>query len=84
MVFFYHGAHGKPTVEPIRRFSGGRDFIVVGMPYIRDEPAVATPADYEACVNAECANYHRARAVVADMAAIDDRRVFIGAVSRGG
>lgn len=83
-VFFYHGQGGHPTVEPLKRITGGNDYLLVGMSYVDPEPKPRTPAQHDAYVRAELDHLHAAQARVAAVAKIDPRRVHLGGSSMGG
>ena len=48
VIFFYHGSNGKPDTHVMRRFTGGKNYIVVGMEYIERGSIRRTPAESRA------------------------------------
>ena len=83
-ILFYHGMNGHPTVQPLAGLTGGRDFILVGMPYVDPEPKSRTPSAHEAYVRQELDAFRRAREAVAKRVRIRADRVFLGGLSMGG
>jgi dienelactone hydrolase len=83
-IFFYHGMGGHPTVQPLSALTKGRDFVLVGMPYVDPEPRSRTPAAHEAYLKQEIDALRRAREEVAKRARVRSDRVFLGGTSMGG
>jgi dienelactone hydrolase len=83
-VFFYHGQSGQPTTTPLRRFTGDREFIVVGMPYVESVPRLRTKAEHEDYCRREIENLRRARDWLGRHAHVDPQRVYLGGISMGG
>ncbi len=83
-IFFYHGMNGHPTVQPLAGLTKGREFILVGMPYIDPEPRSRTPDAHEAYLKQELDAFRRARDQVSKLARVRSDRVFLGGLSMGG
>ncbi len=83
-IFFYHGMNGHPTVHPLAGLTDGRDFVLVGMPYVDPEPKSRTPAAHEAYLKQELDAFRRAREDAAKRVRIRADRVFLGGLSMGG
>ena len=79
-VFFYPGTAGEASTALIREHTGGRDFIVVGMPS-RDNGAFSyTPAT----LALEQTTLHEIRDRLAAEVKLDPARVFVAGFSKGG
>jgi predicted esterase len=83
-IFFYHGMGGSPDTSWVRRYPGGADFIVVGLPYFVPDSPARTPAEQRAAADRELAGFRAARQWLLDHASVDDGRVFMGGISKGG
>ena len=80
IIFHFHGSGGTPTIDLPRTYSGGKDFVLVGMEYVtRDLPA-ATP-DY---LEQEWRNLLAVRDGLATKVRVDVRRTYVGGFSQGG
>lgn len=80
IVFHFHGSGGSPTIDLPRAYTGGKDFILVGMEYVtRDLPA-ATP-DY---LEQEWQHLLAVRSALAAKARVDAGRTYVGGFSQGG
>ncbi|MBA4389113.1 MAG: hypothetical protein C0404_14165 [Verrucomicrobia bacterium] len=82
-IFFYHGMGGTPDTAAIRKFTDGRDYIVVGMPYLEDDHA-RTQQEMDAYMRRELANFQVARNWLLAHASVDDSNVYMGGASKGG
>ncbi len=80
VVFFYPGQGGKPSTGFIRRHTDDRDFIVVGVPYVTPDSDKPMP-DFAA---RELPNLRAARQWLAAHASVDETRVYLGGISKGG
>ena len=83
-VFYYGGAGGSPDIALMRTFADGRDYIVVGMPYLEEDVPSRTPQEQDAYLRRELAAFRAARAWIEGKVSVDDSRVFIGGASKGG
>lgn len=83
-IFYYHGTSGQPTTALIRRHADGRDYIVVGMPYIVRSNPKRTEEEQEQYIQAELTNLRTAREWLRANAHIDEGRVFLAGLSKGG
>jgi predicted peptidase len=84
VIFLYPGTNGDPTTSPIRAHANGRDWILVGMPYVESSPAVHSLEEQNAYVQREVENFRKARSCIAGQAAVDAQRVYLGGISKGG
>jgi predicted esterase len=84
VVFFYHGAQGGPDTRSVRNWTEGKDFIVVGMPYLESGTPQRNHEEHEKYVRKEIENFRRVRAWLGARASIDEARVLMGGVSKGG
>jgi dienelactone hydrolase/outer membrane protein assembly factor BamD (BamD/ComL family) len=77
-VFCYHGVNNPPTTWPFRQVTGGKGFVVIGMPfYSKDLAAYDT-------VSKDIANLKRYAPVLVKQLNLDPRQLFIGGFSMGG
>ena len=83
-IFYYHAMNHGPDTGILRPFTGSRDYIIVGLPYLSDGTSQATAQAREAVLQREIAGFRASRAWVAAHAAMDERRVFMAGVSKGG
>ncbi len=79
-VFFYHGTGGHPTTTMIRSQAGPKDWIVVGMSYIKPGTFTFTPEN----VKAEVAMMHKVRDLLVKTKGLDPKRLYISGFSLGG
>jgi hypothetical protein len=79
-VFFYPGQGGKPSTGFIRHHTDDRDFIVVGLPYVTPESDQPQPN----FASREAQTFRAARQWLAAHASLDEARVYLGGVSKGG
>ncbi len=80
VVFHYHGTNGLPTVGQPKRYTGGRDFVLVGMEYVTRGKAPPT-VDYLAL---EIELLREVRAWLAEKVSIEPKRTIVGGFSKGG
>lgn len=83
-IFHFHGMNGTPTTSHLRPFTHDRDFIIVGMPYLDNSQKPRTPDEQKAILARELQNYRNARSWISTNAQVDQSRVFMSGVSRGG
>ena len=76
LLVHYHGVDGRANVETWRRYTRGRDWVLLGMEY-RERGSRGTLA-------AESRNLHRAVAFLAEEVGIDSDRVYLAGFSKGG
>lgn len=79
-VFFYHGMGGHPTTNMIRSQTGPKDWIVVGMAYIKAGNFTFTPEN----VKNEVAMMHKVRDLLVKTKGLDPKRLYISGFSMGG
>ncbi len=84
VVFFYPGVGGAPDTTLMRRFTEGRDYIVVGLPYVATDDHPQSPQAQAAGLKSELAGFRDARAWVTAHASVDETRVFLAGASKGG
>ncbi|MDD4869308.1 MAG: hypothetical protein PHR77_02015 [Kiritimatiellae bacterium] len=84
VIFFFHGMNGKPTTSPIKGYTDGNDFIIIGMPYAAEHEVPKTQQEAEGILQKELANFRSARLWAGKHLKIDERRVFMGGISLGG
>lgn len=84
VIFFFHGMHGKPTTSPIKEYTEGADFVIIGMPYAAEDEVPKTPQEAEGILQKELANFRSARLWAGRRLQIDEKRVFMGGISLGG
>ena len=80
VIFFYPGQGGKPSTGYIRHHTDDRDFIVVGVPYVTPDSDKPMP-DF---ASRELQSFRAARQWLAAHASVDETRVYLGGVSKGG
>jgi predicted esterase len=83
-LFFYNGKGMDPDPTLLRRFTDERDYIVVAMPYIAYDDRPRTPQELADCLQCERACFHAALAWLSANAGVDETRVFLAGVSKGG
>ena len=83
-IFYYHAMNHTPDTGILRPFTGSRDYIIVGLPYLADGASLTTTAEREAALQREIFGFRTSRAWVAAHAAVDERRVFLAGASKGG
>lgn len=83
VMFWYHGLEGGPTTEFVKRHTGGRDFVIVGMAYAGQDTA-RTDKELQAYLSKERATFQWARLWVQQHASVDPARCYLGGISRGG
>lgn len=83
VVFWYHGVETGPSTEFVRRHTGGRDFVVVGMSFAGVN-TVRSEKEHQAYLSRERANYQLARLWVVQHASVDQSRFYMGGITRGG
>lgn len=84
VIFFYPGQGQPATTATIRKFTDDRDFIVVGLPFPDGGPSPSVkdaPPHYVENLGNQLAT---ARAWLTNNAHVDQNRVFLGGVSKGG
>jgi predicted esterase len=84
VLFFYHGMGGGPDTAFLRELTEGRDFVVVGMPYVTGDQQPRTAQEQASSRQAELAAFRSARSWLAAHAAVDEKCVFLAGVSKGG
>jgi predicted esterase len=84
VVFFYHGMGGRPDTTFMRKLTGGRDYLVVGMPYLEDDSQRRTLQEQKNYMRRELAHFHAVREWLAAHARVDERRIFLAGISKGG
>jgi poly(3-hydroxybutyrate) depolymerase len=84
VLFCYHGMGGSPDTTLMRKFTDGRNYIVVGMPYLEGDTRARTVQEQEAYMRREQANFHLARSWLIAHASVDEARIFMSGASKGG
>ena len=79
-VFYYHGTNGRPHTGLIRRHTGEKDWIVVGMSYVKLGAFQATPEG----MAAESKVLKEVRATLQKRVNLDPTRVYLSGFSKGG
>lgn len=77
VLFWFHGTGGAPDLTFIRRCTGDKGFILVGMTYIDYDSVIGF-------VESEIANVEAVRARLSAGLNIDPARTYVGGFSRGG
>jgi poly(3-hydroxybutyrate) depolymerase len=80
VVFHYHGTGANPSVAIPRAYTGGKDFVLVGMEYITFGKRL-NGMDY---LDAEILFLREVRKKLADKVNIIPRRSYVGGFSKGG
>jgi len=83
-IFFFHGMNGSPTTAPIRYYTAGNDFIIIGLPYAAENEVPKTATQAEGILQKELANFYSARAWTVKNLKIDENRIIMGGISLGG
>jgi dienelactone hydrolase len=81
VVFHYHGTGGRPTTDIPKEYTGGRDFVIVGMEY---RVTTALPKGVRDYLDAEIALLREVRMKLAAEIRIDPKRTYVGGFSQGG
>jgi len=84
VIFFYHGAGGRPDTGFLRSHTGGRDFVIVGMPYAESGVPRRTPEQQRAYVLKERDQLRAAAGWMISNAHADRSRVYLAGASKGG
>lgn len=84
VIFFYHGASGRPTTELIRQTTAGKGFIIVGMGYTEGGGGQFTKGKYLNYLKRERKNVLNVKRYVSEHLKIDQQRLFIAGFSKGG
>lgn len=80
VIFHYHGTGGNPTVDIPLAYTGGRDFIIIGMPYIT-QGQKRPKRDY---LEQELDFLKALRTRLITQFRIDPERSYVGGFSKGG
>ena len=83
-LFFYHGMGGKPDTAWWRGLTHDRDYIIAAMPYLEADGVTRTLQEQQAYEKRELANFRLARQWLATHASVDESRVFLAGISKGG
>ena len=83
-LFYYHGMGEHPETTVMRRFTDGRDYIVVALPYVTTGDQPRTAQDQAASQQSERASFHAARTWLVAHASVDEARLFMAGASKGG
>lgn len=75
--------HG-PNTSMLRVFTRSRDYILVGLPYVSDSPSQATAQAQAAALQQERAGFRAALGWLTANATVDDQRIFLAGISKGG
>ncbi|KPK80387.1 MAG: hypothetical protein AMJ81_12155 [Phycisphaerae bacterium SM23_33] len=90
IIFCYHGQGGHPTVSPFHRLTDGKNFILVGMPYVQQtvnvpSAKVISSHGYEQEMDVETkALTEVVIPFLCKHLSVDKRLCFVGGTSRGG
>lgn len=79
-VFYYHGTGGRPDINLIRSHTGGQDWIVVGMSYVKEGTFQLTPEG----LAAEMKVLKEVREQLQQRVNLDPERVYVSGFSKGG
>ena len=80
VIFFYHGTNGRPNFGALLEHTGGRDFVLVGMTYLKRGNLDGS----EANLRAELDQLFAVRDKLGERLNLDGRRVYIAGFSKGG
>jgi predicted peptidase len=84
VIFFYHGASGRPTTDLIRQTTAGLGFIIVGMGYVEGGKGPLTKGEYLNQLKRERKSVLKVKRYVAEHLKVDEQRLFIAGFSKGG
>jgi len=84
LLVHYHGADGRANVETWRRYTRGRDWVLLGMEYSERGARRRSPQQQRRTLAAESRNLHRAVAFLAEEVGIDSDRIYLAGFSKGG
>jgi len=84
VIFFFHEKNMDPTTSPLKEYTGGKDYVIVGMPYVAENEIPKTQKDADLILLKELSNFRSARAWVGEHVRIDTNRVLMGGVGFGG
>ena len=84
VIFCYPPMNHGPDTSMIRVFTRSRDYILVGLPYLADGVAPTTAQAQAAALQRERAGFRAALGWVAANATVDDQRIFLAGISKGG
>jgi predicted esterase len=79
-ILYYHGTNGRPDTRIIRRETGDKDWIVVGMTYFQQGQLKLAPESFKK----EVTLYHSVRQYLLAKYALDPKRLYISGFSKGG
>ena len=79
-IFFFPGQHGTPSTTFIRRHLDDRDCIVAALPYVTPDSDKPLP-DF---ASRELQNFRTARQWLTTHVSVDETRVLLGGISKGG
>ncbi len=79
-IVYYHGTHGRPTIDLVRRATGGRDFVLVGMTYVQRGRFLQS----EEGIAAELVQLTELKKVLVGKHQVDPARIHVAGFSKGG
>lgn len=80
VIFYYHGTGGQPTIDLPLAYTGGKHFVLVGMPYT----VKGSIKDHEPFYKDTVRIFSEVRDHLEKMASIDPERTYVGGFSKGG
>ncbi|MGQ9662354.1 MAG: hypothetical protein ACUVWX_08475, partial [Kiritimatiellia bacterium] len=82
-IFFYPPLKSGPTLQPLKSYCEGRDFVLVGMSYLEPEIPTASVRQTEEYWQRERTNFLRVLGWLSGHLRVDPRRVYIGGLIKG-
>ncbi|NNE92467.1 MAG: hypothetical protein HKN23_12535 [Verrucomicrobiales bacterium] len=79
-LFYYHGTSGQPTIEYLRLYTKGKDWVLIGMTYIEPGQYQFSAENLERDIKI----LHEVRETVAQSVNLDPKRIFVSGFSKGG
>ena len=85
VIFLFHGMNGTPDTKVLQRYTGKKDFIIVAMDYfIKGTQKFKTVKEGQKYYFKEYQNVVKAKDFIAKHVSIDDKKLFLAGISKGG
>jgi poly(3-hydroxybutyrate) depolymerase len=83
-AFHYHGLNGAPDTSFLRRLTGGRGLVIVGMEYLERGSVRRTAEEQRDYTRREAEQILRVRSNLEESLNVDRERVYLTGISKGG
>ncbi|OVE75833.1 hypothetical protein BVX97_03215 [bacterium E08(2017)] len=84
MIMNYHGTHEMPHADVCRHLLGGKHFVLIGMEYNHRGPGIFSPEEGKKMVQNGLRTYRAVRKWISSQLNIDQKRVYVSGLSKGG